>query len=109
MVNKKHLEILKEGVDVWNYWRFNHPDIEPDLSGVSFKGLDLANINLSQTDIRSANFIKTNLQGANLTDAKIGKQTKYTIFLIICCWLLSGFLGFAFAFYSYICSLIFEL
>lgn len=109
MVNKKHLKIFKKGVDIWNEWRYNNPEIEPDLSGISLKGLDLTNVNLSKTDIRSVNFTNTNLLGANLTNAKIGKQLKYTIFLIICCWLLSGFLGFAFAFCSYICSLIFEL
>lgn len=109
MVNRKHLKILKEGVDVWNNWRSNNPEIEPDLKGANLQNLDLANINLSKTDIRSVNFIKTNLQGANLTDAKIGKQPKYTIFLISLCWLCSAFLGFSFAFGAYICSLIFEL
>ncbi len=109
MVNKKHLKILKEGVNTWNEWRSNNPEIAPDLSGVSLKGLDLANINLSKTDIRSVKFTDTNLQGANLTNAKIGKQPKYTIFLIISCWLLSAFLGFTFAFGAYICSLIFQL
>ncbi|MGK7957878.1 MAG: pentapeptide repeat-containing protein [Crocosphaera sp.] len=109
MVNKKHLKILKEGVHVWNDWRFHNPEIEPDLSGISLKNLDLAEIDLSKTDIRSVNFINTNLQGANLTDAKIGKHPKYTIFLIISCWFLSAFSGFSFAFGAYICSLIFEL
>ncbi|MGK7941412.1 MAG: hypothetical protein AB4062_14945 [Crocosphaera sp.] len=41
--------------------------------------------------------------------SKSKKQTKYTIFLIILCWLFSAFLGLSFAFGAYICSLIFEL
>ena len=41
--------------------------------------------------------------------SKIYNQPKYTIFLIILCWLFSAFLGFSLAFGAYICSLIFEL
>ncbi len=32
MVNPEHLEILKQGVEAWNQWRENNPDVEPDLS-----------------------------------------------------------------------------
>ncbi len=34
MANQEHLIILKQGVNVWNKWRQEHPRIKPDLSNV---------------------------------------------------------------------------
>ena len=31
MANPEHLEILKQGVDVWNRWREENPEVKPDL------------------------------------------------------------------------------
>jgi len=31
MANEEHLKILKQGVEAWNKWREENPDIEPDL------------------------------------------------------------------------------
>lgn len=33
MANPEHLEILKQGVGVWNEWREVEPYLKPDLSG----------------------------------------------------------------------------
>jgi len=33
MANGKHLKTLGMGVDYWNSWRDDNPDIRPDLSG----------------------------------------------------------------------------
>jgi len=35
MANQQHLNMLREGVDAWNRWRQDHPDITPDLSGAN--------------------------------------------------------------------------
>jgi hypothetical protein len=32
MINPEHLAILKQGVEIWNKWREENPDIMPDLS-----------------------------------------------------------------------------
>jgi hypothetical protein len=32
MANQEHLSKLEEGVEAWNRWRKEHPDIRPDLS-----------------------------------------------------------------------------
>ena len=32
MANPEHLELLRQGVDVWNEWRAKEPSIRPDLS-----------------------------------------------------------------------------
>jgi len=31
MVNDEHVAMLKKGVDAWNEWRDDNPDIRPDL------------------------------------------------------------------------------
>src|SRR5437667_11761726 len=37
MANQVHLNILRQGVEAWNRWKREHPEIIPDLSGVIFK------------------------------------------------------------------------
>jgi uncharacterized protein YjbI with pentapeptide repeats len=81
MANLEHLEILKQGVDVWKKWREENPDVEPDLIKADLSGLDLrsaflwgANLtkaNLSRSDLSRTNFIKANLNEANLSEAQL--------------------------------------
>jgi hypothetical protein len=33
MANPEHLKVLKRGVETWNRWRKDHPDVVPDLGG----------------------------------------------------------------------------
>lgn len=51
MANREHLVILRHGVDIWNRWRQEAPDIEPD-----FCGADLHNADLRQANLRHADF-----------------------------------------------------
>jgi hypothetical protein len=44
MANNEHVALLKQGVDAWNKWRDENPDIPPDLSGA-----DLSNAKLLET------------------------------------------------------------
>lgn len=46
MANQEHLDILKQGVDIWNQWRKEHPDAEPDLSGANLSEANLYRIDL---------------------------------------------------------------
>ena len=39
MPNEEHLELIKQGVDVWNKWREEHLDIRPDLSEANLRVL----------------------------------------------------------------------
>ena len=41
--------ILKKGVDAWNAWRRENPDIRPDL-----READLRGANLGEADLRGA-------------------------------------------------------
>ena len=38
MANPEHLEILKQGVEQWNKWREEHPDVRPDLHDADLYG-----------------------------------------------------------------------
>jgi hypothetical protein len=71
MANPKHVAIFDEGVTNWNQWRKNHPDEEPDLSGLNLREEDLRGINLSYTNLRGVNLIGTDLRGANLIRASL--------------------------------------
>jgi pentapeptide repeat protein len=66
MANQEHLDILKQGVDVWNKWRKEHPEIQPDLSRA-----DLSNACLIDANLYGAILFKANLSRANLTRATL--------------------------------------
>jgi uncharacterized protein YjbI with pentapeptide repeats len=66
MANEEQLAILRQGLDVWNMWREEHPDVEVDLHEVDLREADLLGVNLSE-----ANLYKADLHGANLHDASL--------------------------------------
>ena len=67
MANVDHLTILRCGVDFWNRWRQDNPDIAPDLS----------NADLSKSSFRHANFRSTNFVGTNLRKARL-RESDFT-------------------------------
>jgi hypothetical protein len=79
MANQEHLNILKQGVEVWNQWREEHGHIRPNFSRASlgfpeFYRFNLSNANLSNADLSGASFdgahlYRTNLSGSDLTVA----------------------------------------
>ena len=105
MGNRKHLAILKQGVETWNQWRQEHPRIVPNLVEADLRGEDLRRINLSGSllimsdfsgahlstedpnwaclkrsqyvgaDLRYSNLSQANLSGANLFDADLYQAT----------------------------------
>ena len=79
-----------------------------NLQDRSFKGQNLAGANFSNADLRGANFTGANLQGANFTGAKAGLPLRWTIFLVVLSWLLSGTSGFLFLFNGFLIAYIFD-
>jgi len=61
MADPKHLEILNRGVDVWNEWRENNPDIRPDLKEANFFKTTLSGANFFNTILSRAEFHIANL------------------------------------------------
>jgi hypothetical protein len=66
MANPEHLAKLKEGVEAWNRWRKDNPEILPDLSEVDLHEMDLAWVNLGDADLSAANCAGTDLAAADL-------------------------------------------
>ena len=89
MANDGHVAFLIEkGVDAWNKWRQENPNIRPDLSEAKLSGENLSRANLCGADLdganlnganlagaygREANLNNANLSGANLAGAILGE------------------------------------
>jgi esterase/lipase superfamily enzyme len=74
VANEEHLNILKQGVDIWNSWRVENPGIRPDLSGSNLIGLNLEGVNLSDSNLckvdlsitylKNGSFVRADIRGA---------------------------------------------
>jgi hypothetical protein len=76
MANKRHLKILKQGIEVWNQWRVKNPTIRPDLSRADLNGANLHKARLraaylTEADLREADISEAYLGGANLYGARL--------------------------------------
>jgi uncharacterized protein YjbI with pentapeptide repeats len=80
MANRKHLKILNQGVKVWNQWRKENPETEPNISYANPGWLQLVDVNpgepnahieLVVEDFCGADFSGTNLNGAKLIGANL--------------------------------------
>ena len=72
MANQEHLDLIKQGIDAWNTWRIQHPEIQPDLSKADLQWADLSKANLSRADLSYAELDNANLSKANLSEANLG-------------------------------------
>lgn len=78
MANGEHLALLKQGVDAWNQWKANNPDIKPNLSfatgkGIMIRGAKLSGVDLSRADLSRADLSHADLVGANLSEANFNE------------------------------------
>jgi len=83
MANQEHLDILMQGVDVWNAWISEHIDIKPnfrranlketDLRGAYLIGADLSYANLREADLAGAYLNRANLKKAKLKEAELNE------------------------------------
>ena len=72
----EHYNKLKEGVDAWNAWRKDNPDVFPNLEranlwAANLQKANLQGANLREADLRGANLQKAFLSGANLEKANL--------------------------------------
>lgn len=68
--------LTKGGVDRWNQWREDHPDLFPNLSGENLSNhylfeVNLSGMNLKGIDLSRACLIGANLSWADLSDANL--------------------------------------
>ncbi len=79
MANPEHLKILKQGVEVWNKWREENPEIKPDLSEANLTMHHLPGVDFTLTNLCNAILYVTNLSKANLSFAiLIGANLSYS-------------------------------
>jgi hypothetical protein len=80
MANPEHVEMLKQGAEIWNRWRKENYLVQPNLSQVDLSNTDLRwfeqimEVNFSYADLRVAD-----LSGLSLlvyTDPKITDTIK---------------------------------
>lgn len=76
MADPEHMEILKQGVEAWNIWRNENPDIVPNLNEANLVGAYITGVNLSGAslvgaDLERANFLEANFVGAYLLRANL--------------------------------------
>ena len=89
--------LVKGGVDRWNQWRKDHPDLYPNLSGanlshhylfevnlsgLSLKGIDLSRACLIGADLSWADLSDANLMGAYLSQADLSSANLHNANLL---------------------------
>jgi len=75
--NPEHLAILKSGVDKWNAWREEHPDIVPQLRCANLQGARLPNVDFHEADLAGADLQNSDLTTANLQHATLTEADLY--------------------------------
>ena len=71
MANPEHLAKLKEGVEAWNHWRKENPEVDPDLRQAFLQEADLSEADLSYANLNGADLDRVNLRGAKLSGANL--------------------------------------
>jgi len=71
VANPEHVEILKQGVEVWNKWREENPEIIPNLMRANLSKMELCGINLNEAYLVQAFLERTNFENAQLVSAVI--------------------------------------
>ncbi|MEN3335200.1 MAG: hypothetical protein V7641_4565 [Blastocatellia bacterium] len=68
MADQEHLDILNQGVEAWNAWREENPEIRRlDLSDANLYRANLSGANLSGANLIGANLRVANFSGADLS------------------------------------------
>ena len=71
MADQQHLTLLLRGVDGWNNWRRDYPDIYPDLSEAQLSRADLHRVDFYLTELHAANLQGVDLHQADLRRANL--------------------------------------
>ena len=73
MANQEHVEILNQGVEVWNRWREENPENIPDFSNANLVGFDLSGANLANAQFTRSNLSNSDLSGTNISHADFSR------------------------------------
>lgn len=84
MANAEHLQILEQGVEVWNKWRKENLTVSPDLSysdltGADIPGIDLSGAYLPRLILAHAKLKGSSFNGSDLHAAEFtGSDLRYS-------------------------------
>jgi hypothetical protein len=70
---KEQLDLLGQGVEIWNQWREEHPEIMPSLFEANLDTCNLSGANFSGAYLVGAYLRGANLRGANLSRAYLSR------------------------------------
>jgi uncharacterized protein YjbI with pentapeptide repeats len=73
MANRENLDLIEQGVEVWNKWRVENTDVIPDLRGADLREADLSWADLRWADLREADLREADLSWADLTRANLSR------------------------------------
>jgi uncharacterized protein YjbI with pentapeptide repeats len=71
MADPLHLELVHQGVEVWNKWRSENPGVTPDLTRANLRFVSLSKANFSGTNFLDADLSRTDISQADLTLADL--------------------------------------
>ena len=71
MLNPYHLEMVKQGAEVWNQWRVDSQVGSPELSGADLSEVDLTAYQLAGADLCEANLCRAILSEADLSGGNL--------------------------------------
>ena len=69
MANQEHVNILRQGSEIWNEWLLKNPEVLPDIRGANLSGADLRGVRLSGANLSGAVLCWADLTGADLRGA----------------------------------------
>jgi len=70
MANEQHIQLLKQGQEVWNDWRQEHRQLQPDLEDADLAGMNLDHFLLWKTRLKGANLANASLRHTSLFDSE---------------------------------------
>lgn len=74
MGNPEHLEILRQGVDVWNKWREDNPKLKPNLEKAMLRKMNLKGAYLQKTNLQKTNLRYSDLGDSNISQSDLSKS-----------------------------------
>jgi hypothetical protein len=89
MADEEHVDVLKQGWEVWNKWREENFDIVPDLRRADLRGAILNRAILANADLTGANLWGANLHCAFLVGADLSRARLFDT-LFVDTWLTSA-------------------
>ncbi len=71
MANPEHVRILDKGVEVWNRWREEHRNVQPELNEAYLPSRNLRGVNFQRANLQRAKLTAAHLEGANFEGANL--------------------------------------